>query len=63
MLGIDQFRVFIDYYINKHPAHNQLIKEELRKLEKEALSLETMEQEKFLNLGLLMPSFEAKNGP
>jgi hypothetical protein len=35
--------VLIDYYINKHPAHNQLIKEELRKLENEALTLETIE--------------------
>jgi len=43
LLGIDQFRVFIDYYINKYPPHNQLIKEELRKLENEAFSLETME--------------------
>jgi uncharacterized short protein YbdD (DUF466 family) len=42
-LGIDQFRSFIDHYVNKHPNHNQLIKEELSKLEKEALTLETKE--------------------
>lgn len=63
LLGIDQFRTFIDYYINKHPGHNQLIKEELGKLEKEALILESKEQEKFLNLGLPIPTFESKNGP
>jgi hypothetical protein len=62
-LGIDQFRTFIDSYINKNPTHNQLIKEELGKLEKEALTLETKEQEKFLNVGLSIPSFEGRNGP
>jgi hypothetical protein len=43
LLGIDQFRFFIEHYVNKHPNHNQLIKEELSKLEKEALTLETKE--------------------
>ncbi len=58
LLGIDQFRTFIDHYLNKHPGHNQLIKEELSKLEKEVLILETEEQKQFLNLNLPVPTFE-----
>ncbi len=47
MLGIEQFRLFIDYYVNKEPQNNQLIKEELYRQEKEVLTLEAKEQEKF----------------
>jgi hypothetical protein len=63
LLGIDQFRQFLDYYINKNPDHNQLIKQELCRLEKEALLLETKEQEKFLSLGLPSLPFEGRDGP
>ena len=63
LLGIDQFRHFADFYINKHPNNNQLIKDVLCSLEKEALALETKEQEKFVSLGLPPPPFEGRDGP
>jgi len=42
-LGHEDFRVFVDYYVNKIPENSQVIKEELNRLEKEALTLETKE--------------------
>ena len=49
--------------MNKIPEHSQVIKEELNRLEKEAMTLETKEQEKFTGLGLSAPTFESRNIP
>jgi len=49
--------------VNKIPEHSQVIKEELNRLEKEAMTLETKEQEKFSALGVTAPTFESRNIP
>ena len=49
--------------MNKIPEHSQVIKEQLSRLENEAHTLETREQEKFATYGLPVLSFESKNIP
>ena len=55
MLGAEDFRLFIDYYINKVPEHNVEFKRVMVKLEQDVLDLEVKEAQKFQNLNLPLP--------
>ena len=62
LVGVDEFRKFIEYYIYKTPENTILLKQAMKAIEKEGEYLEAQENEKFLSAGLQMPILSSRGG-